>query len=303
MLRVLARPKWIAVLLLALAAASVFAALGRWQLEAAIRSAQPYRPDPGLEQAVPLGEALRPLEPVTEERLGQRVRMRGVLDPRDFELVPGRLQGEREGYWVLGHLVVTDDGSVDHLAAEPEAEAGRLPGLVLALGWAPDEGSARRAAERLAAESDGAAAREWTGRLQLGQAPERPRAGDPGRPLTVAPAQLVNRWASPPERPYAAYAILEPAGPAPAGLEAIEVRPAVDSAGVNWLNVFYAIEWIVFAVFAVVMWWRLARDEFERERAAPRGARERLTAEVRAERLRALRERRSAHGAGGGGGS
>jgi surfeit locus 1 family protein len=33
----------------------------------------------------------------------------------------------------------------------------------------------------------------------------------------------------------------------------------------NWLNVFYAIEWVVFAGFAVFLWFRLVRDAFERE--------------------------------------
>ena len=33
-----------------------------------------------------------------------------------------------------------------------------------------------------------------------------------------------------------------------------------------WLNIFYALEWIVFAGFAVYFWWRLVRDALERER-------------------------------------
>ena len=34
----------------------------------------------------------------------------------------------------------------------------------------------------------------------------------------------------------------------------------------NWLNVFYAVEWVVFAGFAVFLWYRLVRDAVERER-------------------------------------
>ena len=34
---------------------------------------------------------------------------------------------------------------------------------------------------------------------------------------------------------------------------------------VNWLNIFYAAEWAVFAGFAFYLWYRLARDAWERE--------------------------------------
>jgi hypothetical protein len=33
----------------------------------------------------------------------------------------------------------------------------------------------------------------------------------------------------------------------------------------NWLNVFYAVEWVVFAGFAIFLWYRLLRDEWMRE--------------------------------------
>ena len=33
----------------------------------------------------------------------------------------------------------------------------------------------------------------------------------------------------------------------------------------NWLNVFYAGEWVVFAGFAVYFWFRLTRDAWEKE--------------------------------------
>ena len=33
----------------------------------------------------------------------------------------------------------------------------------------------------------------------------------------------------------------------------------------NWLNIFYALEWIIFAGFAFFIWWRLVKDAYERE--------------------------------------
>jgi hypothetical protein len=56
------------------------------------------------------------------------------------------------------------------------------------------------------------------------------------------------------------------AADAPAGLDAI-VSPAPEQeAQLDWLNVFYAVEWAVFAGFAIYLWYRLVRDAVERER-------------------------------------
>ena len=33
----------------------------------------------------------------------------------------------------------------------------------------------------------------------------------------------------------------------------------------NWLNIFYAAEWAVFAGFAFYLWYRLAKDAWEKE--------------------------------------
>jgi hypothetical protein len=45
----------------------------------------------------------------------------------------------------------------------------------------------------------------------------------------------------------------------PAELETISAGISQE-AGVNWLSAFYAVEWAIFAGFAVFMWWRLLKD-------------------------------------------
>ena len=87
---------------------------------------------------------------------------------------------------------------------------------------------------------------------------------DPFAMQTVAVAQLINLWADYDDRPvYFAYVTAaEPA----AGLEAIASPPPEESVELNWLNVFYAVEWAVFAGFAIFLWYRLVRDAVERER-------------------------------------
>ncbi len=89
-------------------------------------------------------------------------------------------------------------------------------------------------------------------------------AGDPFAMQTVAVAQLVNIWADFDNRPvYFGYVTTtEPAE----GLDAIASPPPEQSVELNWLNIFYAVEWVVFAGFAVYLWYRLVRDAVERER-------------------------------------
>jgi hypothetical protein len=48
-------------------------------------------------------------------------------------------------------------------------------------------------------------------------------------------------------------------------LDPIDSIAPLPTERVSWLNVFYAIEWVVFAGFAVFFWFRLARDAWEKE--------------------------------------
>ena len=92
--------------------------------------------------------------------------------------------------------------------------------------------------------------------------------GDTREALSVA--ELVNRWSDYNGLVYGSYAILdEPSAAASAALvdgaePIVSMRPVTD-AQLNWLNVFYAIEWVVFAGFAVYFWFRLVKDAWERE--------------------------------------
>jgi surfeit locus 1 family protein len=45
----------------------------------------------------------------------------------------------------------------------------------------------------------------------------------------------------------------------------ISTTPPSSERELNWLNIFYAAEWIIFAGFALYLWYRLMRDEWERE--------------------------------------
>ena len=90
-----------------------------------------------------------------------------------------------------------------------------------------------------------------------------PSGADPQTLTRMSPAALLSRWHAieglDVYRPYVAAEVA--AGPARRHLLA---RPR-EGYDVNWLNIFYAIEWAVFAGFAFYLWYRLARDAWERE--------------------------------------
>jgi hypothetical protein len=90
-----------------------------------------------------------------------------------------------------------------------------------------------------------------------------PKAGDPLTLTRMSPAALLSRWHDIEGLDvYRAYVAAEvPQGP----LDAISSPAPAAGSSLNWLNIFYAIEWAVFAGFAFYLWYRLARDAWERE--------------------------------------
>jgi len=231
-------PRWVAALVLSLAIAAAFAALGQWQIGRSVDNAQTV--DIDTETAVPLDRIASPGSGMTEAQLGRVVSLRGALVPGDTVVLTARGDGRgATGTWVVGHLVTPDGVS-----------------LAVALGWSPDESPATMPDERL----------EWVGRYQLS---EEPQGSDfeNGEQHALSVPDLVNRWADP-GPVYAGYLVLaEPT----AGLEPIVAAPPEREVTLNLLNVFYAIEWVLFAGFAIYLWYRLVRDAVERaeEEARP----------------------------------
>ncbi|KZE95639.1 hypothetical protein AVP42_00079 [Agromyces sp. NDB4Y10] len=248
MLRMMLRPRWVLALLAALGIAAAFAILAQWQVSRAVEEAKVVeRP---TEQVRPLAEVVVPDAPTEQAATGQRVSVRGTLVAGDTVLVQGRVNDGATGWWVVAHLEVTD------------AAPGGLP---VALGWTPDEATAREALAEVDAAARSGGDVEVVGRFLPSEAPIQPEDDeDPQVMRTVAVAHLINLWADYDERPvYFGYVTAaEPV----AGLEAISSPPPEQQAELNWLNVFYAIEWIVFGGFAVYLWYRLVRDAVERER-------------------------------------
>lgn len=269
--QVMRRPQWIFALLLALVVASVFAWLGQWQMGNAVRNNVDDLVS--TETVRPIDDLTEPIAGIPEIAAGAVVSVDGEFVSEDFSIVSDRMNrgigsgngesadsvgdqaGEkREGAWVVGHLVRAghDDAS-----------------LAVAIGWAPSQEAAQAAIAEL--EQLPAEARTLEGRYLPAEAPEIPRPdADPAFSRTMVPAYLANNWTQTPTGPiYGGYLVMHDSAAAPAladlGLEEIDsVAPSAPEK-VSWLNVFYGIEWAVFGLVALFLWYRLARDAWEKE--------------------------------------
>jgi cytochrome oxidase assembly protein ShyY1 len=244
---VMVRPQWIALLALSLVVAGLFAWLGQWQLGRAIDT-EPLPPG-ATEEVRPLAEVSQPGEYLPEPFVGQRVTVTGSWVPGDFIVVSSRFNDGVEGFWVTGQLRIAD-------TAVPSS-------IAVAVGWAPTLEAAEEAAERLNADT-GTAPLAIGGRLISDEGAVPPPAGAGADTLIrMSPAALLSRWSDTEGLDvYRSYIVADvPQG----GLEQIVSAPPEAGSAVNWLNIFYAAEWVIFAGFAFYLWYRLAKDAWEKE--------------------------------------
>lgn len=237
------RPRWIAALLGALAVAAIFAALGQWQVGRAVQTAVVTGPD--TERSVPLERIERPQTAVNGNEAGRIVTVTGRLIPGDTTLLEGRFRvgsngglGGEQGWWVVGHLRTGDGVS-----------------LAVALGWAADRAEARAAETRIPTGE-----RTMRGRYAVSESPAEDDPQKARRSALAVPA-LVNEW-SDVGRAYGGYLVAS--APTP-GLDRIVAPPPAEQGQLSLLNLFYAVEWALFAGFAIYLWYRLVRDVLERE--------------------------------------
>lgn len=250
---VMRRPKWIGALVLALLVAGGFAWLGQWQLGHAVSLNNEASAD---DVAIrPLTEVTAPGTPVTDESAGHVFSAIGSFKAGDFMVVEQRRNGDKEGAWVVGHF---------------DVQGSPRGGLAVAIGWAPDIASAQVSLQAVESQLVGDEL-SIEGRYMPGDAPVVPSPGaDPSALLSMAPSQLVNLWQPFEGDSYAGYLVLHADEQSSknallaAGLEAIDSVPPLPVGAINWLNLFYAVEWAVFAGFAIFFWYRLVRDDWEK---------------------------------------
>jgi hypothetical protein len=247
------RPKWIFGLFLALAVAAAFALLGQWQLE---RSFTEVVTEDLSQAPLVLIDSEKPGAPLTPTAANKRVKAELFLDTQNVFIVANRLQRTDNqvvsGYWVIANSgVLLKDG--DSTAS-----------LSVGIGFAESLSVAETARVELMDSIQAQAFLEQTGRYLQTEGPEV--LPDPTKPYLLQSfslAQLVNLYEGPSVESLAGFMVLD-SDPG-FGLEAIVIAPPEAGTQVNWLTLFYALEWALFAGFAVFLWWRLVEDQRLRE--------------------------------------
>ncbi|MEW1949302.1 SURF1 family protein [Pseudarthrobacter sp902506025] len=248
------KPRWIAGFIFAIALSGVFVLLSQWQFG---RSTQPEVPvNPATEQVRPLTGTLQPGEFFHGSVADQMVTAQGTYSPDKQVLVPGRLHDGKTGYWVVSAFAVNGAPALTGAGASPQTW------IPVARGWVAQPGDA-------AAPPSGLV--ELTGRLLPSEAPVAGKAPKPGEASAVSVAELINYWevSSYPGFVSATAEVVGgrdvSAAAVPGNLLPLDIGPQPPAQHINWLNLFYSIEWVVFAGFALFIWWRLVKDDYHRD--------------------------------------
>ncbi|MEP6482252.1 MAG: SURF1 family cytochrome oxidase biogenesis protein [Rhodoglobus sp.] len=231
------RPRWIGALILALAVAAGFAALGQWQIERSFESA--VAPDQETEKVVPLESVAKAQSPVLSVATGQLVSVTAQFVSGDYEVLSGRVNLAAPGYWVVGHAVLPDGAS-----------------LAVAMGWAKNADVAASAIKTLEQHPPTPAV---TGRYLPSESPQETDFEHGVHSVLAVPA-LVNEWSTAPDGVYGGYLISHEKVE---GLARIDSPAPSTEVSLNLLNIFYAVEWAIFAGFALFLWYRLVKDAWE----------------------------------------
>ncbi len=243
MLRTALQPRWLGLLALVLLVCVAFGWLGAWQLGVARDrgTAQALR-ELAARPAAPLDDVLRPQQRFVATADGRSVTARGAYDPARQVLIAQRLQRGKPGWWVV--------------AALRTSSGGWLP---VVRGWVPSPDD-----ERAAPGSAPSGQVEVSGVLQPDDAPnDRAPQLPVGQLAALDAAELVNRWGGPIYNGFLVLAAERPAADGAAtGVQPERVpTPKPQPSGIEWRNAAYAVQWWIFAGFALVLWWKMVRED------------------------------------------
>jgi surfeit locus 1 family protein len=243
------RPKWIGAFFIAMGVAVICGLLAQWQgsrsIEAPVRAAD--QSVTSWHKAPVLSSVVKPGRTPRESAVGTQVQTQATLDASHIWVVANRIQRDgTAGFWVVGSYVDSDGNRV-----------------IATLGFTRQKGHALAVAKSIRSSMQPMLLLPLHGRMSPAEAPERIVTGAPL--ASLSPGQLANLLpADSGQRVYPLFLLVtDQAAP---GLENITVT-SLSNAQINWLSAFYAVEWSAFCGISFFMWWRLVRDEQQRELA------------------------------------
>lgn len=253
MLRTALRARWLALLVLVLAAAMIMSWLGQWQLDRARENGGRQQRQAQARPAVPLAGVLPARRTFPASAVNRPVSATGswdaahqllVADRRDTTSVNGDTGGPR-GFWVLTPLRLPDGSAVPVVrgwvstAADPTAATSAVPGGTVTV----------------------------TGYLQPSQPPDDDRSPGESTGLPAGQVDLVDVTYLIKVWPYpltTGYLLLSGQTPASATVPSHRVKLQEGDAALALQNLSYAVQWFLFASFGLYVWWRLVREDHGR---------------------------------------
>ncbi|WP_188113375.1 SURF1 family protein [Nocardioides humilatus] len=238
-------PRLWGVHLVALVCAAAAVALGLWQWDAWQAHREAERHDITHADPRPLTDVLGPDEPFPSDEIGRPVSIEGTWLPEGTVLVTGREGDGTDGSWVITPLTV---GGPDDAA------------IPVVRGWIPGDDPS----DAPPPPTGTAALVGW---LQPGEgtgAPDDDQTDDVLPEVRIA--DLVQKVDV---DLYGGFVIVDPEatgdeggrndGTADLDPATLDQLPPVSTL-TGWRNFAYALEWWLFALFALFLWWRHVRD-------------------------------------------
>ncbi|HZX01657.1 SURF1 family protein, partial [Kribbella sp.] len=231
--RTAVQPRWLGLLALALVIAGVMTAMGVWQLgvyESKTAAATAHR---AAAAPVPLQSLFSVDEGLPAKAVGRQVTIDGTWGPTaDQVFVADRLQGGRQGFWVVTPLRLSESDAV-----------------MVVRGWVPSVTDAAAKAPIGPAS--------LTGAVVASEAEDSSGDAAKGRVLSTLRIPTIVHLVK--YRVYDAFVVqTSPAGTSPAPAAVVPPPPPTDHAGLR--NVAYAFQWWIFAAFTLWMWARMVLD-------------------------------------------
>lgn len=244
--RILLAPRMLGLHLALVVVLPSFIMLGFWQLGRFETTGAPQPKARPEAAAVPLDRLVAPGERLTRDDVTRPATVKGTFDQAGQLLVANKPHGERDGFWVLTPLRTADGVALPVVrgwVASPQDPATAVPGGTVTV----------------------------TGRLQP---PESSQATAPaglpaGQISMVRTSELINRL--PYRTLYDGYLVQSaqiPAAAKPPVTVTVDEEP--EPRAFNWRNLAYALQWWIFAGFAVFMWFHIVRDQLRKARTADR---------------------------------
>jgi surfeit locus 1 family protein len=238
------RPRWLALLGAVVVLCVAFGWLGHWQLDVATSKEHPHRQGQSAPVA-PLEQVTQPQQTFKGAMVGRLVTVSGTFDAGRQVFVANKRQDGVRGVWVVTALKVPSGALVPVVRGFTPLSAIASGGGATAAGRAPVNGTVTVSGVLQPPEAGAAAG----------------TSGPAGTVPAADTAYLVNAWGGPIYNVLVLDAATHAAAGSAVPLTPVPPPPADQGGGLGLRNAAYALQWWLFGAFALLLWWRMVRQD------------------------------------------